>query len=693
MKFLLLLATHCCVSSFAADNYVSLSEKEIRQKLEAAILDPGSRFQANGGGISPDETSEFHIKALSLTKSRSAGEPLVLFCGTFLGPASRSDIEDEMSDDVCGIFDLKESLVHVLTNKARPDISIRPFPVSKSADFVLLDGVCGDYSCKWHGTSELFEYNGSSGTLNKIWAANTYDHVSADGCDSSSEYIDRGVLSEGLRGAENMREIVLSINREDKHSEPPQEIKEIKEWYSWKNGRPYLVQRTENARMVLDRAAGKRLYAVSQIEVSTTVPGRMVLIDYLADENRMVAAAADHAIFSHMYNMEKNGALDYQMIRELIHRYLDKNSPSRSGAWNLLSHFRSFDGFSLTKEDKDMLWNAYSGGGPEDLTLQLLSSAGDERVLNPLLELFEAAVEKKDGCAADEAYAYINNLAGKGVPLGTKEKSVLKKAAQANLICNNGDAEWNVSRSIAIWLDPVPRKLPTGCAPREDFPEVMQEVFPLKEGFSGIQFLGGTSKGYCQDSVGCKSFSQSEIYNLLLGNLARSGQWIDGGLDGFTDEALFGIQYCRLESDFVRFMRDTEDNTILASKYREQEGLQDFLSPLLGEWCGRNQERPNRSQAQLRISFVQDKRIIKGSGTITYAHIGAPGYVIPIILIPMGYNGIAKSKEVIFSEVSRYTPGQSWQLREINGDLHLYNSHWGDTVLRNDCDGFWKEGN
>lgn len=691
VKVLALLSALCCTSAFAVDYFAFPSEKEIRQKLETAILDPSSRFQDDGVVLFPAETIEFHTKTLSITKSRSTSEPLVLFCGTS-GPENRPDVESDNSDDICGLFDLKNSLVYILSNKTRPDIAIRPFPLSKTADFILLEGVCGRYSCKHDGISELFEYNGSSGTLSKIWATNTYNHISADGCDSSSEYIDRGVLSEGIRGAENMREIVLSINREDKHSEPPQEIKEIKEWYGWKNGRPYLVQRSENARLVLDRAAAERIYAISQIDVSTTAPGRMVLIDYLADENPMVITAANHAIYSHMRAMEKTGEMDYLLISELVRRYLDKNSPCRSGAGNLLSNARALDGFSLAKDDRDLLWNAYSGGGADDFILQLLSSSGDERALKPLLERFEAAVDTKDSCAADEAYIHINNLVGKGVPLGTKEKSVLKKAAQSNLVCIDG-SELNVSRNIAVWLDPTPRKLPTDCAPRENLPEVIQQMFAAKEGFSGIEYLGGGSKGYCQDSLGCKSFTKNEIYNLLIENLAKSGQWVDAALDSRTDDALFGIQYCRLESDYVKYMRDTEDNAILSSKYNEQNELKDFLSTLLGEWCGRNQERPNHAQAQVRISFIQDKGIIKGSGTITFANIGAPGYVIPVILIPISYNGIAKSKEVLFSEVSRYTPGQSWQLREINGDLHLYNSHWGDTMLSHACDGFWKEGN
>lgn len=687
---LALLAVRWCAPVFASENY-TVSEKEVRQKLLTAISDPASRFQKYGAAISPDETAGFLIKTLSITKSRSSGEPLILFCGAFSGPLNRPDIEDDMSNDVCGVFDLKNSLVYILSDKVRHGVSIRPFPLSKTTDFVLLDGVCG-FDCQWEGLSELFAYNGPGGGLEKIWDVSTYRHVSADGCDSSSDYIDRGVLSEGVRGAENMREIVLSISREDRHSEPPQDIKEIKEWYSWKNGRPYLVQRIENSRPVLDRAAGERLYAVSKIDVSTAVPGRMGLIDYLGDENPMVTEAADHAIYSHMYSMEKTGQLDYPMVRELVRRYLDKNSPCRGGAENLLSQLWSFNGFSLEKEEKDMLWNAY-GRTQDDLILQLLSSAGDARVLASLLEQFAGAVEKKDACAADDAYARINTLAGKGVPLGDTGRSMLQRAARANLVCNNGDAEWNVSKNIAVWLNPTLRKLPEGCAPWENFPEVMQKIFPVREEYSGRQLLLGTGMVRCQDTAICKTFTKSQMENLLLDNLASSGEWIDDSfLNNYADPALFGLEYCRLEADYVKFMHETEEKMILSSKYSEQKELKALLSPMLGEWCGLTPKNGTRVQAQVRIGFVQDKEMIKGVGTITFAHIGAADYTSNIILVPMSYEEIAKTKEVQFSEVSRYTPGQAWQLRVVNGSVYLNNAHWGDTLLSHVCDGFWKEG-
>lgn len=500
IKFLIgvqaLLAMCGCVPAFAADDPVFPSDKEIRQKLQTAILDPSSRFKETGAPITTDETTEFRTKTLSITKSRSSSEPLILFCGTFSGPGNQPDIEDDRSNDICGVFDLKNSLAYILSDKARNDISIRPFPLSKTVDFVLLDGACG-FNCRWEGMSELYEFDASSGSVKKVWGINTYSHVSADGCDSMSDYIDRGVLSEGLRGAENMREIVLSINREDVHSEPPQDIKEIKEWYGWKKGRPYLVQRTENARLVLDRAAAERLYSISQIDMSTASPARMGLIDYLADKNPMVAAAAWQAGYSHMYTMERNVGLDHIMIRELLHRFLDKNSPSRSGAENLLSRIRSFAGFSLAKEDKDLLWNAYSGGVPDASIIELLSSAGDERALKPLLDRFEAAVVQKNGCTAGEAYIHINNLAGKGVLLGDKEMSVLRNGAQANLVCDEDGHDWEVSRDIAVWLGLPPQKSPQACAPRKDLPESKQNNGDgtVTDNNTGLMWIKDTSSG------------------------------------------------------------------------------------------------------------------------------------------------------------------------------------------------------
>ncbi len=548
VRLLAILAILGRISAFAMEGQAFPSEKEVRQKIEAAMLDQEARRQIDGVVLFQEEPTEFRIKTLSITKSRSTSEPLILFCGTSAA-GNRPDIEEGGSEDICGVFDMKRLFVYILSDKARPGISIRPLPLSKTTDLIILDGACGEYSCDHYGVSVLFEYNASAGALGKIWSVNTYSHVSADGPDGSSEYIDRGVLSEGVRGSENMREIILTTTREDIRSEPPEKIKEIKEWYSWRSGRPYLVQRNENGRLVLDRAAGERLYSISRIDVSTSSPGRMGLIGYLADENQVVAAAARQAIFSHVYDTEKAGAIDRQMISELIRRYLDKTSPCRSGAWTMLSHFRSFAGFSLAMEERDLLWKEYSGGYQDDLTLQLLVSVGDERALSPLLEQFKAAVAKNDACAASDASGYMRILAGKGVSIGAEERAILANGARADLTCNNGCAEWNVSIGIAKWLDPEPGKLPAGCAPRENFPEPIRRLFPEKDGFSGIRYLGNTARSYCRDKSMCKIFSKKEIYRLQLDNLAESGRWVDAGLDNFTDEATFGIQYCRLRSN------------------------------------------------------------------------------------------------------------------------------------------------
>lgn len=435
--------------SLAAGNLIP--EDETRHKLETTILDPSSIFQENGTGFFPDETAVFLTKTLNITESKFAHKPLALFCGTFSESGKQLNIEDYISDDICGVFDLEKSLVYILSGKARQNPSIRHFPLSKTTDFILLDGTCG-YSCEGEGLAELFTYNGITGNFNKIWSINTYRHTSADGPDSSSDYIDRGTLSEGIRGNENMREIVLTINREDMHSEPPQDIKEIKEWYSWKNGRPYLAQRTENNQLVLDREAGERLYAVSQIDVSTSAPGRMALIDYLGDKNPMVAAAADHKIFSHMYNLEKTDGLDYTMIHELVRSYLDKNSPSSSSAGNLLSHFRSFDGFSLTREDKDLLWNIFSSDSANDYVLLLLSSAGDERPAQTLVTRFRDRIEQKNACAADEVLSYVYAAAKQGVVFSDDFRKFLEETAGMGLVCQDEEVNFDIAYNIKIVL-------------------------------------------------------------------------------------------------------------------------------------------------------------------------------------------------------------------------------------------------
>lgn len=433
-------------AAWAVDSFAPPPGKEVRQKLEAAIIDPASRFQENGGVLIPEEAAAFHTTTLDISESKSTHEPLVLFCGTFSEPQKQPDIEDNISSDICGVFNLKTSVVYILSNKARQNLTLRRFQLSKSTDYILMDGGCGD-SCDWEGATELFAYNSNMEEFEKIWAINTYERRSADGPDSTTDYIDRGTLSEGERENEGMKEIVLSIKREDRYSEPPQKVKEIKEWYSWRNGAPYLVQRTENDMVVLDRAAGERMYAVLQINVSTAALGKMGLIDYLGDENQLVAVAAEHAIYTYMYSLGNTGK-DYPMLRELLHRSLDSKSPCRSLAGNLIYNFSSFNGFSLAKEDRDLLWDALRGAPTNVYVIFLLSEVGDGRIAPVLVARFKDSIERRNACSAAEALSPVYTAAEHGVKFPADFIEYVEKAAGLGLQCKDGEVEFDLADNI-----------------------------------------------------------------------------------------------------------------------------------------------------------------------------------------------------------------------------------------------------
>ena len=203
---------------------------------------------------------------------------------------------------------------------------------------------------------------------------------------------------------------------------------------------------------------------------------------------------------------------------------------------------------------------------------------------------------------------------------------------------------------------------------------------PAPEGYSGLQFLAGTSKEFCTVSRGCKLFSKQEIESLLAGRI-----------DGFTDLALFGIMTCRLEPDYKELLRREDTKARKSSVYEKDPLMKASLSTLRGEWCGLTEDKPNHSRAQMRIIFIQDSKMMKGQATLTWAHIGQSDYVDRITLIPIGFKTVGLVKEFTFQEVSRYRSGTIWKLYESSGEFYFYQEDWGKCPMSHSCDGFWKD--
>lgn len=90
-----------------------------------------------------------------------------------------------------------------------------------------------------------------------------------------------------------------------------------------------------------------------------------------------------------------------------------------------------------------------------------------------------------------------------------------------------------------LGIDARPAVLRDGCLPRGEYPENIQTLVPKSDGYSGIETYRGTSREACDASKGCKLFSKHDFE-----------QFAGVEIIYYTEEALFALTACRLESDF-----------------------------------------------------------------------------------------------------------------------------------------------
>jgi len=601
--------------------------------------------------------------------------------------------------NIAGVYLPQDEKVIVLASGFNKDFAIRQFFISKNTDYVLVEGVCGRYD--WRASSRLFEFDEFKKSFTNKFDFPYFEHVVADGCESSSNYIDRANLKYGEWLDNGFREIIAEISREDLGSNPPEEIKKIVEHYSWIDNKLYLAEKVENEKVVLSRQAAKRLLKVNTLCEQDDIKSNISLLDFLGDENEIVRSEAHRCLYVFYSKVPKS--VTTEDANKLIYLLILKASDPNDKGWNEANTLLWNWDIKLNPNNHQIIWEKWEKDKTNETWLRLLVKQKDKRVLKTLYEWLEKAIEEKNACRVEElSVYYIRNLIGSESELSDREKSIFKKAIKANLICEEGYIPLNVSKNIAEWLNLLV-SLPSGCAPRENFPGIIQEMFPVRDKFSGLQI----AKGSCQDTTICRNFTQKQIRELLIDILQKTGQFINDDFlnqDYFlnqNNDSIYNIGYCRLESDYIKLMNELEEKTILSSKYNEQKELRDFLSNMLGEWCGLTPKRGHRERMQLRISFIQDKNIIKGVGTITWGNIGDPNYVNNIILIPISYKEYAggSTKEVLFSEVSQYTTkytSRLWYLRKFEGIrdiVHIVNDEEGDVPLSPNCDGFWKKEN
>lgn len=675
--------------------YLSAKEQITKiQEIEKNIADSSEiiGYLINTNKIREIDLNNFrvNISSYSAYTSFSGKTKYLLFIAKIYGE------EDKFIINIAGAYFPYSKTVKIFGGQSIGDIKLKRFVLSKIKDYVLFEGSCNDYyDCLSVMKSELFEFDEKQLMFNKIFDFPLFEHVQGDGCDSTTNYIDRAEIKEGEWIEGGLREVIVNIKREDIGSNPPERIKEITEKYSWKNGKIYLIEKFENKQKILSKESAEKLLIVSELCKTSNTEHFINLIYFLGEENQIVRENAYHCLYS--LSLVKGESFD-KLINILITKALDNNWPGKESARSLLYSWASFNNFFLNETNKNLVWEILNREKTDDLWLRILVYQKDMRVLPVLTEMIYKATEENNGCLADMYYVYLYNLIdGNSKMLSPDIVRILKKAIQTGLICKDYEYEINVSVKIAEWLATQHLKLPEECSSREKFPDSINKRIPLKENFSGLLFIHSLSEEECQtpSEEGHVCFSKEEIENIMLENFLQTGDWVDAELDklkrAITGQAFFGFRYCRLESDYAKLMRDSEEKAISLSRYEQQKEMREFLLTILGEWCGVTYSK-YRDETQLRIIFVQDKKIIKGIGTITYYKIG--DYVVDIILIPMAYDEYQQSavKKVTLSEITKYGSEKFWSLRwKDRNIIIIYNEHWGEFILKKSCDGFWKK--
>jgi hypothetical protein len=177
---------------------------------------------------------EQRIKAKNFTVNISTFLPVTSLSGKtkyLLFIATRTTEEENPIQSIAGVYLKGPGVVKILASGFAHNLNVRKFLVNKNTDYVLVEGVCGG-NCSWEADASLFEFDEQKMTFENKFKLPFFHHMSADGCDGSSNYIDKAELKGGDWLDNGLREIIAEITRDDMGSEPPEKIKKIVEHYS-----------------------------------------------------------------------------------------------------------------------------------------------------------------------------------------------------------------------------------------------------------------------------------------------------------------------------------------------------------------------------------------------------------------------------------------------------------------------------
>lgn len=217
------------------------------------------------------------------------------------------------------------------------------------------------------------------------------------------------------------------------------------------------------------------------------------------------------------------------------------------------------------------------------------------------------------------------------------------------------------------------------CLPASRYPEGIRAVVNMPANYSGLWALGGTSREYCSIEPGCKIYSKSDFETL----------WGEKVLN-FTNDALFALMPCRLDSDYPQLLAEAEARAWSTSALPQDSDTQKLIGKISGKWCGRNNTNPGFAPAELTIAFQERRGRWAGYTTQAWARvpegpIGEEDYYDQMLLVPQTYDPV--KGVLVLHEVSHARSGSSWIL--ALGEMALKDYQGREYRLAHACDGYW----
>ncbi|MEW6012110.1 MAG: hypothetical protein ACP5SD_02910 [Elusimicrobiales bacterium] len=169
---------------------------------------------------------------------------------------------EDKKQKIAGVYFPESKKIVFVSHGTDEDFRIKTFNLKDGESFILIENSGED---SFYKSAGLYKIDVDGKDVILLGSFPSYSHISADGCDSSSNYIEKSVITEGDLRDNGYREVVVNINIEDISSHPPIEEKNREEIYSYDGSRFVLEQIIKDGKTVLDREDSKKLLRLKDI--------------------------------------------------------------------------------------------------------------------------------------------------------------------------------------------------------------------------------------------------------------------------------------------------------------------------------------------------------------------------------------------------------------------------------------------